>query len=67
MRDIILAVVGFALVYILWRMSWGSFFHLWDGYYYFRLFVVLSACVSCFYVGRWTERQRSRKRDSTQL
>jgi hypothetical protein len=48
----------FALVYILWRVLWGSFYWLWDNYYYFRVFVFLCSCAICYQLGRWSERYR---------
>jgi hypothetical protein len=68
MRKTISGLIGliscalvFTLVYILWRAGWGSFFWLWDHYYYFRLFFFLCSCAGFYYLGRWSERERHRK------
>ncbi|HUC28347.1 MAG TPA: hypothetical protein VMR80_02140 [Candidatus Acidoferrum sp.] len=68
MRNTILGLIGlagcaliFTLVYILWRAALGSFFRLWDHYYYFRVFFFLCSCAGFYYLGRWSERQRHRK------
>src|ERR1700687_5969443 len=67
----LIALIGFALVfslvYICWRAVWGSFFWLWDNYYYFRVFLFLCSCVCFYYLGRLSERARHRKRPPTQL
>ena len=58
----LIALIGFALVfslvYICWRAVWGSFFWLWDHYYYFRLFLFLCSCTGFYYLGRLSERHR---------
>ncbi len=62
MRDTVLGLIrfalAFALIYILWRMFWGSFFRLWDNFYYFRVFFFLCSCTGFYYLGRWSERHR---------
>jgi len=62
MRNTILGLIGFtlvfALIYILWRVFWGNFFWLWDKFYYFRVFVFLCSCAGSYYLGRWSGRHR---------